>query len=365
MIKQNTHPVNFARMVPIVPARPSNRRSWKWIVLTAAILGSFAAAAFSIRSSRGDAEELRPTGIVKAQDVQLGSRVAGRVAAVHVQAGQQVEPGQVLVTFEAQELTARRDQAQSRLAAAQAALERGGSGPLPEEIAGAKAAADAARARLERARAGFRPEQKRQAKGELDAALAEQKHTDEDFSRTERLLSKGAASRTEYDAARAARDRTRHRAAGAQAALDLLLHGSRPEEIAEAQAEFDRVQAHYELLRRGPREEERAAAAAAVALAQAQLAEADASLRETVVTAAERCVIAEVKVRPGSVVAVCSRKISLRTRVKQVERRVAIGEVTGRGGRWLIGSHRAAVGWDTGRRWTRTKPFARLTRQGR
>lgn len=295
--------VDFARSFPIVPARPSKRLSWKWIVLIAAIMGSIAVAAFSLRPGRSVADEARLPNAAKAHEVQLGSRVGGRVAAVHVQQGQLVELGQVLVTFEAQELIARRDQAQSRLAAAQAALERAVDGPLPEEIAEAKAAADAARARLERAGAGPRQEQKRRDRAELDAALAVQTHADADFARAERLMSHAAVAQAEYDTALAARDQARHRVTAAEATLDQLLHGSRSEEIAEVQAEFNRVQAHYELLRRGTRSEDRAAAAAAVALAKAQLAEAEATLRETVVITAERCVIVQVKVRPGSVVA--------------------------------------------------------------
>jgi multidrug resistance efflux pump len=277
--------------------------SWTWIVLVAAILGGFVVAVCYSRPGRGDAAGGRPPSTVKAHEVQLGRCVGGRVAAVHVQAGQRVEPGQVLVTFEAQELSARRDQAQCRLASARAALERAVHGPSPEEVAEAKAAADAARARLERARAGPRPEQVRQAQAGLDAALAEERCADADFARAERLASARAVSQAEYDAALAARDLKRSRAIAARAALDLLLHGSRPDEITEAQADFDRARAHYELLHRGTRSEDRAAAEAAVALAQAQLAEAEAALRDTVLTAAEPCVIVAVTVRPGSVVA--------------------------------------------------------------
>jgi multidrug resistance efflux pump len=303
MITQKVHPAHFARLLPTVPARPTRRLSWQWIVLLASLLASLAAVGFSLRPGRGDAGEVRPTGLIKEQEVRLASRIGGRVAAVHVQAGQQVEAGQVLVTFEAQELTARRDQAQSRLAAAQAALERGKHGPLSGELEEAKAAAAGARARYERVQAGVRPEQKRQAKDDLDDALAAQRHADEDFARTVRLVSQGAASRKEYEEARANRDRAHHRADAAQATYDMALQGGRPEDIAEAKAEFDRLQAHYELLRRGTRDEDQAAARAAVALAQAQLAEVEATLRETVVTAAEPCVIVEVLVRPGSVVA--------------------------------------------------------------
>jgi CHAT domain-containing protein len=131
-------------------------------------------------------EALRLPGTVEVQEVRLGSRVGGRVAAVHVKGGQLVEAGQVLVTFEPGDLAARRDQAQGRLAGARAARERAEHGPLPEEIAEARAAAEAARARLERARAGHREEQKRQARGDLDAALAEQRQADEELDRARR-----------------------------------------------------------------------------------------------------------------------------------------------------------------------------------
>lgn len=303
MIDQSLRPATIARCRRALPVRASKRMPWKRIGLFAVVLGGLAAAGFWFRLGRRNPDETRLPGVVEAPEVQLGSRVGGRVAAVHVEEGQLVEAGQVLVTFEAQELTARRDQAQDRLAAAQAALEKVVHGSLPEEIAEARAAAEAARARLERTQAGPREEQKRQAQGELDAVLVEQTQADEDFARAERLVRAAAMSRAEYDAALAVRDRVGQRVRVAQAALDMLLHGSRPEEVAEAQADFDRLQAHCDLLRRGARDEDRAAAAAAVALAQAQLAEAEAVLRETVVTASERCVVEAVTVRPGSVVA--------------------------------------------------------------
>ena len=302
MIKQSGTPVNYARLYPVHPPRPSSGLPWKWIALLAVVMGSLAVVGSAYRSGRVEAAEGRSSRTVKTKEVQLSSRVGGRVAVVHVQEGQLVEQGQVLITFESQELTSRRDQAQGRLAAAKAALARGVRGPLPEELAVARAAADVAQARLKRARAGAREEQKRQAQGELDAALADQRHADEDFVRAELLLGKNAISQAEYDTARAGRDRARHRISVAQAARDLTLRGSE-EEIAEAKAEFERVQAQYELLRHGTREEDRTAAEAAVAQAQAQLAESEATLRETVVLAAERCVVEAVNVRPGSVVA--------------------------------------------------------------
>lgn len=303
IVTQKTPPLLRAHEFSIVPTRPARRATWKWIILAAVLAGSVALTGAYLRPSPGDAGEAPRSDGAVVRPVRLGVLVGGRVAAVHVQAGQAVEPGQVLVTLEAHERIARRDQARSRLASAEAALRRALAGAVPEEVAEAKAAAEAARARLEKAKAGPRPEQRRKAQAERDAALADQTLAEADFDRAERLLARKALLQADYDTARAARDRTRHKVAAAQAVLDELLHGSRPEDIAEAQAKYDHDLRHYELVRRGTRAEEQDAARAAVALAQAQLAEAEAALREATVTAAERCVIVELLVRPGSVLA--------------------------------------------------------------
>ena len=74
------------------------------------VLAAVAAAAWYWPRHRGP-ESLRLPGTVEVQEVRLGSKVGGRVAAVHVRESQVVEAGQLLVTFEAPELAARRDQA--------------------------------------------------------------------------------------------------------------------------------------------------------------------------------------------------------------------------------------------------------------
>jgi multidrug resistance efflux pump len=272
----------------------------KRIILCLVVVAA-ATGCYLWRKTQGP-EILRLPGTVEVQEVRLGSRLGGRVAAVHVQEGQLVEAGQVLVTFEPHDLAARRDQATGRLAGARAALERAEHGPLPEEVAEARGAAEAAGARLARARAGYREEQKRQARGDLDAALAEVKQADEEFDRARYLSGVGVASPSDYDAALAARDRARSRARAALAVHDMMVRGSRDEDIDEAQADLARLNARYQLLLRGTRDEDRAAAAAAVAEAEAQLAEAEANLREAAVVVTERCLIETLSVRAGSLV---------------------------------------------------------------
>jgi HlyD family secretion protein len=243
--------------------------------------------------------ELRLPGTVEIQEVRLGSRAGGRVAGVLVKEGESVTPGQVLVRFEPDEPTARRNQARERLAAARAALRKAEAGPLPEEVAEAAAAAAAARAKLARVLSGFRDEEKRQAKSDLDAAAAVLRRAEEEYARAYGL---DTSSQSELDAARAARDQARGKAGAARALVELVTRGSRPEDIDEARAEVERVEARHALLKRGTRDEDKAVAAAAVAEAEARLAETEAELREAVVVAPDKATVEVVAVRAGDVV---------------------------------------------------------------
>ena len=67
--------------------------------------------------------QLRPevkhvSGYIEADEIRLGSRVGGRVAKVHVEEGQRVESGQVLVELEPYDLLEQEKEAQATLAAA-------------------------------------------------------------------------------------------------------------------------------------------------------------------------------------------------------------------------------------------------------
>src|SRR5206468_1374536 len=59
--------------------------------------------------------ELRLPGVVETQEVRLSSKIGGRIRRVAVQEGQTVRAGQELVTLEAPELEARREQVQAAL----------------------------------------------------------------------------------------------------------------------------------------------------------------------------------------------------------------------------------------------------------
>jgi HlyD family secretion protein len=96
-------------------------------------------------------------GTVEIQEVRLGSKVGGRVAAVFVREGELVKAGQELVRFEAPELEAQRDQLQARLKSAEADFKKARDGPRLEDKDEARAAwqaADAKRRRVDAGRTG-------------------------------------------------------------------------------------------------------------------------------------------------------------------------------------------------------------------
>jgi multidrug resistance efflux pump len=195
-------------------------------------------------------ETLILPGVVEVQEVRLGSKVGGRVAEVSIMEGQIAEPGQVLVRFDLPELEAQASQQRARVAALEAELEKAIKGPRPEEI--------------------------RQARGDVAAAEADVTLALEEFERADKLYRQGSLAKAEYDAAVAARDRSRGRAASLQARLDLLLAGTRPEDIELARAQ--------------------------VAEARAKLKEIEANLAEGVVRAPERALVEVVAVRKGDLV---------------------------------------------------------------
>jgi multidrug resistance efflux pump len=276
--------------------------SWKATVPVVALLVAAVLALGFFWPFRDRGRVLRLPGVVEVQEVRLGSKIGGRVAEVAVHEGDMAQPKQLLVRFHVPELEAQRAQQQARVAAVEAELERAINGPRPQEKDAARAAYEAAQARVERLVAGWREEEKEQARQELQTADADLSLALEDFERQNRLYRQNASARADYDAARAARDRARGRVAAARARYDMLMKGSRPEDIKEARAEAARLKANYDLLEAGTREEDKAEIRARLAEARGKLREIEANLAEADVRAPQRAVIEVLAVRPGDLV---------------------------------------------------------------
>ena len=156
--------------------------------------------------------------------MSVGSRTGGRVRDVLVREGQEVKAGTVLVQLEAGETEAKKAQAEADLEATTAALQKLQNGARPEELSQASA-------RLEEARASAGKEAGRAAQEQKELARTKWLHSGGAVSTVEEEAKTGAVRVAAGSAAEATA-----RAREAEAALKLLLGGTRPEDLRIAAA---------------------------------------------------------------------------------------------------------------------------------
>jgi len=148
------------------------------------------------------------SGTVETDEVQVGSRYGGRVDRLFAQEGDPLQPGQRIAELNASELSARR----ARQAAVLAELE---AGPRKQEIEAAKAEWEAQSADLDLARS--------------------------DARRAEELFAQKTVSVTERDQALTRAQSLEKNAAAARSRYELLLAGTRPEQLAQARAQLAEI----------------------------------------------------------------------------------------------------------------------------
>lgn len=242
-------------------------------------------------------------GIVETQEVRLSSKVGGRVLRVLVKEGEIVENGRPLVILDSAELEAKRAQLIAQQELFQAKLDMMCNGPLPEQIEAAKAALEMSEARLNKLQAGWRREEVEMAKYDAEMWTAESERASAEYARLQSIKGNNTVSLTELDAAKAAMLRTKSQANSSAKNLEMLIKGTRVEDVAEAQAAVAKMKSDYELIKRGTRNEEIRQAKAQVAEVVARIRELDTLLAECSILAPDRCLVEVVGVRHGDMAA--------------------------------------------------------------
>ncbi|MCC6177964.1 MAG: efflux RND transporter periplasmic adaptor subunit [Chloroflexi bacterium] len=226
------------------------------------------------------------SGTVRARaQTNVVSTVAGRVARVYVDLGDEVHEGDPIAEIERGAFDAQVEQAEAAVRAAQARLNQVQAGAKPEDVEAAQATVRQAQSRLQQARAGARPEevaaaraQVDQAQARLDALLAGPKP--DDATNLDAVVDQARAvvdrARAELAAAVAASTEARYRLDQARAGLGGP--NTRAEDIAAAQATLNAARSRLDQLRAGPRPEDVRAAELALTRAQAGVKAADAAL---------------------------------------------------------------------------------------
>jgi multidrug resistance efflux pump len=260
------------------------------------------AAAWKYFNSRAFTDRLVLSGAIEADEIHVGSKVGGRIAAVLVKEGQEVKQGESLIRFESYDLDAKRVDAIAAVAEAEANLHKAENWSRPEEIAEAKAQAEAAWMNLELARNGPRKQEIDAARADLEATKADYEVSRTTLLRIEKLVRGGVQSRQDYDNAKATFDRASARRESAQQRLDLLLAGTRSEEIARADRQYKQAAAKRELVERGARKEDIATARAQLERAHAALQQIETQLGELEVKAPADAFVEIFQVRPGDLI---------------------------------------------------------------
>lgn len=198
-------PHGWLTLLPF-PAAGSFARVEKTLIIRA-LLFTFS---LLLTSCGKNSEPDTVSGTIQTDEVRVASRYGGRVEKISVQEGDSLKPGQIIAELDAAELHARRDQ----MAAQLAELE---TGARKEEIAAAKADWEAQGSELEFARTNAK--------------------------RAEELFAQKTISITERDQLVTRANSLEKNVAAAKSRYDLLLAGTRPEQLAQARAQLAQTDA--------------------------------------------------------------------------------------------------------------------------
>lgn len=186
------------------------------IVLLLAIIAAVGLGWLGWRNGRpaGDGQ-LVLYGNVDIREVDLGFRVAGRVAEMRPEEGDAVKAGQVVAVLDRQ--------------------------PYLDALAEAEAVVAARRAELAKMEAGARPQEIAQARAVVVEREASLRYAEATLKRREELLRSVAGTQAAYDEALAARSQAEAALRSAQEALRLAEEGFRTEDVAATRAALRQV----------------------------------------------------------------------------------------------------------------------------
>lgn len=271
-------------------------------IFSAVIGGLLVGAGYTVWRIVDGRGEFIVSGIIEADDIHVGSKIGGRVLKVVAREGQNVKAGEVLVLLEPYELNASLAEAQASLRQAEARLAELVAGYRKEEIEQAEAAMNQYQEDLERLLSGPRQQEIDQAKADWLAAKANRENAEKFGQRMKDLLDRQLVAHQEYEDAQTKADEAEQRTRSAKERYELLLAGTRKEEVARARHRLSEAEARLRQLRSGFRKEEIAQARAGVEIARARVELLKTQLDETVIKSPVEAVVEVLDLEPGDLV---------------------------------------------------------------
>ncbi len=220
---------------------------------------------------------IKASGRIEVTEVNVSSKVTGRIAVLHVDEGDDVRQGDPVATLAGEEIEAQLRQARATSQSAEAKLGQARIAlrvepiTVQSQIRQAQENLRAAEERLRMLKTGSRVQEIEEGRANVTQALARQEIARVTRDRFRSLLADGAIARQDFDRTETDLQAAEAAVRAARERLGLLEEGARAEDIRMAQADRDRAAAALDAAR---------AAAATVDIRQQEVRVAEASVRE-------------------------------------------------------------------------------------
>lgn len=247
-------------------------------------------------------------------EVDLGSRLAGRIVMVSVQEGSRVRAGQVIARVDSASIMEQINQAQGQVSAALSAKQQAviQAQISPQQsmsaIRQAEASLASARASLDLVRAGSRTQEVARAREQVNSTRSAMDKAKSDLDRAKRLFAGDAISRADVEAAQLGYDSALANYRSALESFDMIVEGARPQEIRQAEEKVREAEEQLRMARTNSvtddiRRQQVSQAHAQLQQAQAQLRIARQQLSDTAVLSPVDGYVTGTPAKVGQVVA--------------------------------------------------------------
>lgn len=164
-------------------------------------------------------QEIILTGIVEASEIDVASKIPGRIDTILVNESDEVKKGEVLAILESKEMNAKLEQAKGMM--------------------------NAAKAKMEMAKNGARIEEKEATKKLYNQAKSQYDYVLKTYERFKKLYADKVISSQEMDEMEFKYQAAKDQMDAAKAKLDMVLNGARSEEIYATEALFHQAENGY------------------------------------------------------------------------------------------------------------------------
>ncbi|MFP3392607.1 HlyD family secretion protein [Brevibacillus sp. SIMBA_040] len=292
-----------------------NRRAWIGVAGFAVgitVLGTFLFGP-GIGSVTGK-DSTQIAGVIEGTEVDLSFKMGGSIEQIAIADGDEVKAGQLVATLNSEELLAKKEQAEAAYHLAQVKLEQAKKGvsltdsSSSAQVDQAQAVVNSAKAQLDANKNGARAEEIAQLKAKLSAAQTSNQIAATNLERMQKLLVEGAVPQVKVEEAKMQADKAAAELKAADEQLKMAQSGSRREQIDASQAQLDQAKAAYDQAvagrgQVGLKQLDVKSAEAGVQQAKGALAEIEAYLNNTKLTAPVDGIVKSVSVQKGELVA--------------------------------------------------------------